>query len=135
MFLNKIETCPELDEASEAGCESIEFNQDLVEQIQPVLRYACPVLLIIKLVLCILSVKWRKITHSFLYLSIVYQMMVKSLPGAYGINGNDEQTIYLSIFSRAVQDFLFYYTDSAVQIIFLTIAVLVWQFGVHLILF
>ena len=66
---------------------------------------------------------------------MVYQIMVKFFSGAYGINGNDEQTIYLNMYSRSVQDFLLYYTDSAAQIVFLTIAMLVWQFGVHFVLF
>ena len=71
-------------------------------------------MLILKVLLGLLSLKWRNLTNTFLYLQIVYQMIVSFLPATHSIDGDQWQLISLRLHTRCTQVFLLYYTDSAV---------------------
>ena len=106
------------------------FDKTFARYTQNIIKYYCAISIVITLSLCILSLKWRRITGSLYYLVFLFQVVVAFVPS----DQKDRQTTF-SIFITNFLYFLAYYTDSGVQIIFTMIVMIFMQFLPHVLLY
>ena len=89
----------------------------------PFIRITCTTLLVIMELICLLSLKWRKLTDWIMYTMILYHVTVSLVP----TDKYDRQSP-VWIFFMGFSGFIVYYTDSGIQIIYnlvMTVAMLI----------
>ena len=69
IWLSKPQPC--VTEKSE-DCVARYYNQNFFDEIQPNLQIMCIVLIVVEVIICIGSYKWRKLTHLIIYVEIIY---------------------------------------------------------------
>ena len=79
----------------------------------PAIRVFCASLIVTSVLVCVLSLKWRKLTVSLNYLMALYQVVVSLVPS----DQYDRQSS-LNIFFMSFVGFVWYYTDSGLQIMY-----------------
>ena len=65
---------------SDEECLLLHYNQDIANQVSPLLRYICPTLIILELLISIASLKIAGITNAILYLQIIYTVIWSVIP-------------------------------------------------------
>ena len=97
-------------------CVSIDFNEELVERIRPVLYYSTMVLILCSILLDINIYKWRANADWIILFEFIFTLIIYSIPS----NQSNYHEYYF--FSMTVNAFIFMYTDSRWQVISLTFA-------------
>ena len=56
------------------------YNEENFNKIRPFIKYTCATILTLQTLLAIGSIKWRRLTSSFIYLELAYQVMISMVP-------------------------------------------------------
>ena len=100
----------------------MDFKQDTVDQLQPTLEIVAITSIIISAILLLACLKWSKLADYIVYEQMNYQLLLAFLPS--------DKNNYYDMYSLQVsfQGFIFTYTDSRAQIIYLCVNQLCWVF-------
>ena len=79
-----------------------EYNEELLDPVKEYARWTVIGLTILSFILCILSLKWRFIIHSFLYLECTSRIVASFIPNVYNeVHSNIDLTMLNVIFCIA----------------------------------
>ena len=104
-------------EEANSNCIFQVFDEDFAYSVQPLVKYYCATSIVVSILICILSYKWRSLTSLLYYLVLMYQNVAAFIPSD---QFETRQTFY--IFIMHLVCFIGYYTDSGPQIIFTVIS-------------
>ena len=98
----------------------MDFNYDKVVEMQPVIQVIAIVSLIISCILLVAYLKWRRAADFIIYEQMNFQTLLAFIPS--------DTNNYYNAFAHQVsfQGFMFCYTDSSTQIIYLCLNQLCW---------
>ena len=98
--------------------ECPEYNRDLLDPIQPVVKIIIPIIIVVNLILDLACIKYRKLAQLFLYIESVTYLIMSLTPASQFLFMHARSAMYLIIFIAL-------YCDSAVQIIVITVCFIV----------
>ena len=93
-----------------------QYNTDLMDPVAEVFRWIIFSLILLSLILCLITYKWRWIANAFLYLECVIRLCALPIPNSYNEKHSNIDITMLSIII-----YLSFYCDKPGHLIFATL--------------